>query len=182
MTTPCVLAHGRHPGDIRDCIAALDLPQPHHSWYEPRPGSGLDKPGETTERPAPAKLHPLLHPGPLNPPAGIAIDEARLFWPWGSLYLIDEGDGGTRWSFWAFGVNAGSEPPDPDARRAIEATQAQPTPGLTLDPVDALLLQDQQRFFGITNTAAIESFGLNLLRRAGVVIGWTLTQTRGHRS
>ncbi len=171
MTTPCVLAHGRHPGDIRDCIAALDLPQPHHSWYEPRPGSGLDKPGETTERPAPAKLHPLLHPGPLNPPAGIAIDEARLFWPWGSLYLIDEGDGGTRWSFWA------EEDKADDIVRSMRDTDYaichDTTSSADGDNPHVLLLQDRERF-GFGKAAETGMRHLRLLRQHGQVIGWTL--------
>ena len=179
MITNCLLASGSHAGNITDCIRALDLPDPERSWYEPRPGSGLDANGEEIPDLAPALLHPLLKKGCLDPLHRFGVDECRLFWPRGSLYLIDEGSGATRWSFWAAPestVGADAEA----ATNAIEdkATDSSTEAGLSLDVGDLLQLQDRERF-GLGKGANTEKLELRLLRRGGVLIGWTVTGITG---
>jgi hypothetical protein len=172
MTAICILAHGRYSGNICDCIADLGLPKPDRSWYEPRPGSGLDEQGKAIPRLAPARLNPLLGEGPLVAPDGIAIDEARLFWTWGSLYLVDEGDGTTRWSLWTDEGKAQTVMPIIEDK--AHAICRDPSVSLDSGNSTVLLLQDRERF-GLGGATESASLNLRLLRRHGVVIGWTVT-------
>lgn len=81
---------GLKTGSISEVIALLNPPVPHWSWYDPRPGTLLKI------NAPPATLHPLLRPGNPEFPTGVEIDEARLFWPTGSLHLLNMGQQETR--------------------------------------------------------------------------------------
>ncbi len=184
MNISPILAHGTDTRDIRACMDKLGLPAPAYSWYEPRPGSALDGEGRQREGLTPSELHPTLRPGPLEAPAGLALDEARLFWSRGSLYLIDEGES-TRWSFWAV---PSDDPATTEALRAIEARCASGDAVCTdaagagpgISSVCDLLYQpvlrrrDLERF-GIHTKETPGRIKLLLLRADGALIGWTLT-------
>lgn len=178
MNSICTLAHGTYPGDICACVASLGLPVPEHSWYEPRPGGGLDESGDIIPALRPEKLHPLLRSGPLDPPEGVCIDEARLFWSWGSLHLVDDGVDATRWSFWAQATGTEDDPSKADVETAIKATAAEAESGLVVDAIEVLTLSRRgcQRFFGSEDEFDIGGLRLRLLRErsGGGMVGWTI--------
>lgn len=103
---------GTETGSIADVIATLKPSAPHWSWYDPRPGTLLKSniPLST--------LHPLLRPGNLHSTADIEIDEARLFWPTGSLHLLNTDSQETRYFWWSEQQSDGFEPLEVDQRQS----------------------------------------------------------------
>jgi hypothetical protein len=104
-------AHGCFTGGIRDCLEWLEAPEPAWSWAEPRPGAGILRPGQLADQSVPsdekalpnpdALLGQLFSAGEFDLPNSIALEEARLFWSSGCLYLVEDQPGETRWAFWA---------------------------------------------------------------------------------
>lgn len=86
---------GRLSGSIPEAIAFLKPPTPVWSWYEPMPGSLLKINKRADD------LHPLLRPGAPEFFEGVSVDEARLFWPDGSLHLLRIDQEETRYYWWS---------------------------------------------------------------------------------
>lgn len=178
--------HGEHDGDIAACIAKLDVPAPDWSWYEPRPGFALNDNGTVIEDRAADRLHPTLRPGAL--PDGIPMDEARLFWAWGSLHLLDHavdhpsGDP-TRWALW-LRDDAANQP----LRSALKADNDSGIPiDVNRDSQHIMLRNGQElKRFGLDWPHAWGSVSAANTRRrllvdtvsgADGLVGWTITGT-----
>lgn len=185
-TTTIRRYHGKHAGDIPACIAALGAPTPGWSWYEPRPGFALNDDGSEREGRRATDLHPTLRPGSL--PEGIPMDEARLFWAWGSLHLLDHandhGDGEpTRWALWLC-----DDPNNQPLRNALKATNNDGTPLQASRDSQHIMLRnglELSRFGFIWPDVWGSVSAANTQRRLCVdtvssadgLVGWTITGT-----
>jgi len=164
----------QHDGDIRSAIAALSLPDEQlWSWYEPRPGWALQKNCVVMAEASAAGLHPILRRGAIADPAA-PMDEARLFWPCGGLYLVSSGPDRTRWALWIEGNSRLAD-------RLAKACDASPADGKFVLIDHAVLLQQNiEERFGLDPERLDEAkLRLRTALRAGAVFGWTLYEGGG---
>ena len=157
-------ACGEWVGTVAGCLQALALPEPEWSWYEPRPGSGLGPKAVALDGRQAIDLHPTLRRGRADVPPGVAIDEARLFWRWGSLHVVDAGDGPVRWALWA------SAPPS-DVARAFALV---PVPDARVRRGSVLLRQDLDRFGLRADRERPAELSVQTVWCQDVVVGWTI--------